>query len=104
VKLTPWRRRRTAPPLPGEHDASASAAVEHDASRPARGEPVASDVGRYPAAEVLSDASRPTSRDTTAADASRCTGANRYGTRCRLDAAPGTDRCVFHPHPKEQPE
>lgn len=38
-----------------------------------------------------------------ACDASRCTGLNRYSTQCRLDAAPGTDRCTFHPR-KEQPE
>jgi hypothetical protein len=57
-------RLRTPSPVPGGRDASATAAVEHDASR--------------------------------------CTGANRYGTQCRLDAAPGTDRCTFHPYRKEQ--
>lgn len=71
MKLTPWRRQRAEP--------SRSAAARHDASQAA---------DHY--------ASRPTSCDTTA-DASRCTGANRYGTQCRLDAATDSDRCVFHP-------
>ena len=106
MKLNPWRRQRATPAAPRcERDGSAlagpnpSVADGHDASAGPGERDASPGSARDAFARAEYDAFTEAS-----IDASRCTGTTiRNGTQCRLDASPGTDRCVFHPR-KEQPE